>query len=72
MLSVLKLWDMGENYETYDLQALLDLLAEATENYTKVLVNNGSSDELDKNKRLVNQLLLEIKKRKQESPDTNT
>ena len=72
MLSVLKLWDMGENYETYDLQALLDLLAEATENYTKVLVNNGSSDELDKNKRLVNQLLLENKKRKQESPHTNT
>ena len=65
------MWDMGENYETYDLQALLDLLAEATENYTKVLVNNGSPDELDKNKRLMNQLLLEIKKRKQESPGTN-
>ena len=66
------MWDMVENYDTLDLQTLLDLLAEATEHYTKVLVNNGSPDELDKNKRLVNQLLLEIKKRKQENPGTNS
>ena len=63
---------MEENYDTLDLQTLLDLLAEATENYTKVLVNNGSPAELDKNKRLMNQLLLEIKKRKQENPGTNS
>jgi len=66
------MWDMEENYDTLDLQTLLDLLAEATENYTKVLVNNGSPAELDKNKRLMNQLLLEIKKRKQENPGTNS
>jgi len=66
------MWDMGVNYDTLDLQTLLDLLAEATEQYTKVLVNNGSPDELDKNKRLVNQLLLEIKKRKQENLGTNS
>jgi hypothetical protein len=63
---------MGKNFDTLDLQTLLDLLAEATENYTKALVNNGSPHELDENKRLMNQLLLEIKKRKHENPGTDS
>ena len=62
------MWDMAENFDKHNLQTLLDLLADTTENYTKLLVNSGSPDELEQNKTLMNQLLFEIKKRRQENP----
>jgi hypothetical protein len=57
---------MDHNYQQLDLQTLIDLLAEETEKYTKAFIS-GKQGDLAQHSTIVNAVIAEINKRKQEN-----
>ena len=56
---------MNQTYQQLDLQALIDLLAEETERFTKAFIS-GNQGDIAHHKAIVDAVILEINKRKQE------
>ena len=57
---------MDQNFQQLDLQELIDVLAEETEKYTKAFIS-GKLEEVAHYKAIVNAVISEIEKRKQEN-----
>ena len=55
-----------QSLQNYPLSTLLDLLAEYTANYTKMLSTGGTEEEFTHSKKMMAALQAEIAKRKQE------
>ena len=56
---------MDHQYQQFYLQALIDLLAEETEKYTRASVS-GKVNDIAHHKAVIDALIVEIKRRKQE------
>jgi hypothetical protein len=52
------------DFSTYDTQALLDLLADYTEQFTKLFIEKNDSDNLEKLREEIVEIQLELQKRK--------
>lgn len=58
---------MDHYYQQFDLQKLIDLLAEETEKYTKAFIS-GKGSEMADHREVMHALMAEINRRKKEEP----
>jgi hypothetical protein len=61
---------MHHDYQQLDLQTLIDLLAEETQKYTKAFIS-GASTEVEKQRVIIDALVMEINNRKRNSFSEN-
>jgi hypothetical protein len=65
-LYTILVWNMDNQYQQFDFQILIDLLAEETELYTRAFIS-GKVQDTARHKAIIDSLVAEIKHRKQEA-----